>query len=182
MDQDRLKQAAALIRAKRYQEAKDILETMPDNPKAREWLVKVEDRLINENPFESDDPFADVSGGGGYSRNYDAQPKRKNDQVYVTHSSKRDYTTMSLIILVLYWIFWLPGLIVNIIMLNEARNEQSSTGIRPNGMGCLWALLLFNVVPLLLFCAIISSVVLVGPAVGNVFEEIVVTLGATPAR
>ena len=181
MAEERLNRARELIRAKRYREARQILEPIADNATAAQWLVRIDERLAQESPFE-DDPFADVgSSGGGYVNYASEKPKRSpydTDGGVSVSRPERDYTLISIIILVLYWVFWLPGLIVNIIMLNEARQKVRESGVRPSGMGCLWALLLFNVVPLLLFCAVIGSLILVGPAVEEVFDEIVATIEA----
>jgi len=195
MATEKLKQASELIRAKKYIEAKAILSTIADHPKAQEWMVRIDDIMQDD-----DDPFGDFGNDDFYnekpkrgkvnvhkSRNTVNVGKSKNDafnaygQVNVKRPT-RDYTTLSLFILLLYWVFWLPGLIANIIFLNEAKQVEKDSGKRPDGMGCLWALLVFNVIPFIAICGVIFSLVLIGPEVEEIFDEITVTLQATVAR
>lgn len=43
MSKERLMEAQTLIKDKRYDEAREILETLPDNPTAQQWLKKLDD-------------------------------------------------------------------------------------------------------------------------------------------
>ena len=52
---ERMKRAHALIKEKRYAEARDILVTI-DNPTARKWVKKIDHILLEE-----DDPFSDLA-------------------------------------------------------------------------------------------------------------------------
>jgi hypothetical protein len=56
-------------------------------------------------------------------------------------ANMRSFTTPAVITMILYFVFWLPGLIVNLVYLNEARALQRQTGREPDGKGCLVALL-----------------------------------------
>jgi len=58
---------------------------------------------------------------------------------------------------VFYWFFWLPGLIVTCMFLNEAKAEERRLGYSPHGMGCLRALLWSNIVFLFLTVLFIIS-------------------------
>jgi hypothetical protein len=51
---ERMKRAHALIKEKKYAEARDILVTI-DNPTARKWVKKIDHILLEE-----DDPFSDL--------------------------------------------------------------------------------------------------------------------------
>lgn len=51
---------------------------------------------------------------------------------------------------VFYWFFWLPGLIVTFMFLNEAKAEERRLGYSPHGIGCLRILLWSNIVFLFL--------------------------------
>lgn len=55
MANERLAQARDLIKAKRYQEARQVLKVIADHPTARTWLAKL-DEIAPEVP--EDDPFA----------------------------------------------------------------------------------------------------------------------------
>jgi hypothetical protein len=69
----------------------------------------------------------------------------------------KSFTTPAVITMVLYIVLWLPGLIANILYLNEAKGVQRRTGREPEGMGCLWALLIvFTILPILGVCAFIG--------------------------
>ncbi len=184
MAESKLETARQLIIEKQYDAARSVLLTIRDHPQAQAWLDKLDevapkekrklgDLLDNDNPFE-DAPYEGSYGSGSV-------------RVNVTRSG-RDYTNTAILVLILYWVLWLPGLIVNIIMLNEVNQVERDTGTRPEGKGCLVALLWFNVVPLLLVCGGFLAIVLLastGEAVDGVFENIIEELGTlevTPAR
>jgi hypothetical protein len=60
----------------------------------------------------------------------------------------RTYTSPAIFTLVLYWIFWIPGLIANIAYLQAAGRDQALTGKEPEGKGCLiWLLWIFGILP-----------------------------------
>jgi TRAP-type mannitol/chloroaromatic compound transport system permease small subunit len=60
----------------------------------------------------------------------------------------RDYTTPAVITLLLYLLFWLPGLIANIVYWQSASRDQRIIGRQPDGKGCLVALfVVFTVLP-----------------------------------
>lgn len=54
----------------------------------------------------------------------------------------RDYTTPAVIALVLYFVFWIPGFIANLVYWSHASRDQALTGHPPQGKGCLLALLI----------------------------------------
>lgn len=69
----------------------------------------------------------------------------------------RSYTTPAIITLVLYWVLWLPGLIANIIYLSAANEDKRTSGVEPQGRGCLIALMIvFVAVPVLLVCVAVG--------------------------
>ena len=72
-------------------------------------------------------------------------------------AEQKSFTTPAIITLVLYFVLWLPGLIANIVYLNEANNVQRLSGRAPEGKGCLIAMLVvFVALPILLFCLVIA--------------------------
>ena len=165
---EKLQQASHLIRAQRYQEARAILETIPDHPKAQEWMAKIDDILFQQDPF-ADTPFTD-DDIAAYALG--EKPKRKHVYVEATPitSPKRDYALMAVIAMFLYWVFWLPGFGMNIYFLMEARREKRETGVHPGGLGCLWWLLFFNVIVPVVFCCLIITLAAVVP-----LDEIIAT-------
>ena len=75
----------------------------------------------------------------------------------------RSYTTPAIITLVLYFIFWLPGAIANLVYLSQARNDRRLTGHQADGHGCLVALaIVFVALPIVGFCLAAFAFGLVG--------------------
>jgi len=70
----------------------------------------------------------------------------------------KSYTGSAVLVFFLYYLFWLPGLIVNFIFYNEAKRMERTAGQSLPGVGCLTAMLWFNVVVvvvgILLVCVI----------------------------
>lgn len=179
---EKLQQASQLIRAKRYQQARTILATIPDHPKAQEWMARIDDILFQQDPF-ADVPFSDEeiaayavgeSLDDPTSEFYDDQEKPKRKPIYENSfqvvAPKRDYALLAIFTLVLYWVFWLPGFIFNLYFLQEARRVKRETGAQPNGLGCLWWVLIFNVALPLACCLLIIVVAVAVP-----FDEIIAT-------
>lgn len=67
----------------------------------------------------------------------------------------RSYTSPAVVTMVLYLIFWLPGIIANLVYLNEANRTRNLTGQSPDGMGCLWAALIAFNLPVIVFIVIL---------------------------
>ena len=61
----------------------------------------------------------------------------------------QSFTTKAVLVLVLYWMFWIPGLIANYLFYREARQTERIAGTSLPGTGCLAVMLGFNVVLLL---------------------------------
>jgi hypothetical protein len=62
----------------------------------------------------------------------------------------RSFRWQAVFALLLYFPFFLPGLIANIIWWNQARSLQAATGIAPRGKGCLTVMLVCAVIMMLL--------------------------------
>lgn len=88
---------------------------------------------------------------GGQYQEFDYEAERRRAAV------SRDYTTPAILTLVLYFVFWIPGLIANIVYFMQASQDEKITGHSPQGKGCLLAMLIVWVgVPIIgigLFCA-----------------------------
>jgi hypothetical protein len=93
------------------------------------------------------------------------QPQWMAPQPYATDydtfrrisAEQKSFTTPAIITLVLYFVLWLPGLIANIVYLNEANNVQRLSGRAPEGKGCLIAMLIVFVgLPVVGFCLIVA--------------------------
>ena len=73
-------------------------------------------------------------------------------------AASRSFTTPAIITLILYFVFWVPGLIANIVYWREANNVQTITGRAPEGKGCLVAMLVVMIViPAIIFFIVVLS-------------------------
>ncbi|CCF84634.1 hypothetical protein [Nitrolancea hollandica] len=67
-------------------------------------------------------------------------------------AAMRSYVTPALITLLLYFVFWLPGLIANIMYWQAASHDQRLTGVAPEGKKYLAILfIVFVGVPIAFF-------------------------------
>ncbi len=64
------------------------------------------------------------------------------------------YTTRAVAVLVLYWLFWIPGLVANLVFYYEAKRAERLAGQCLPGVGCLGIMLLLNL--LLLVAALLA--------------------------
>ena len=71
----------------------------------------------------------------------------------------RSFTGPAVITLVLYFIFWIPGLIANILFYKEAKEIKRVTGHAPQGMGCLSIMFWASIVPLIVVVIVIIPVI-----------------------
>ena len=62
----------------------------------------------------------------------------------------KSYTGTAILALVLYWLFWPAGFIVNYIYMQEAKRMERVAGQSLPGQGCLIALFWFNLLSLAL--------------------------------
>lgn len=76
-------------------------------------------------------------------------------------AAQRSYTTPAVITLLLYWLFWLPGFVANIVYWQQASRDEELIGREPEGKGCLMALfIVFTVLPLVGLLLVLISFVL----------------------
>ena len=70
----------------------------------------------------------------------------------------KSYTGSAVLVFVLYWLFWFPGLIVNFIFMQEAKRTEKIAGRSLPGTGCLvlmfWLNIIFMGLAVLFACAI----------------------------
>jgi hypothetical protein len=83
---------------------------------------------------------------------YAAQPSwgQHHAPYWVPAPRMRSFRWQAIFALILYFPFFLPGLIANIIWWNQARNLEAATGIAPRGKGCLTVMLVCAVIMMLL--------------------------------
>ncbi len=94
---------------------------------------------------EAISPPPDVQDAAARPRQQVQPPPQVIQQVYQPPPSVgyKSYMGTAVLVLVLYWLLYLPGLIANIVYLAEASRYKATTGHSPDGVGCLWALLAF---------------------------------------
>ena len=64
-------------------------------------------------------------------------------------AAQKSYIGPSIITFILYWLFYLPGLIVNLMYIGDANRTAKIAGQKPSGYGCLIALMIFGIFPLI---------------------------------
>lgn len=69
----------------------------------------------------------------------------------------KSFTGKAVATLVLYVVLWLPGLIANVLFLNEAKQAQRIAGQSLPGVACLTWLFWLNLVGCLLVIVLIAS-------------------------
>lgn len=79
-----------------------------------------------------------------------ARPPWPQQPYWIPAPPMRSFRWRAFLALILYFPFFLPGLIANIIWWNQARNLQAATGIAPRGKGCLTVMLVCAVIMMLL--------------------------------
>ena len=83
-----------------------------------------------------------------------------------------DFTMKAVITAVLYWVFWIPGVVANVVWMSEARACHTRTGIKPAGYGCLWWLfVLFIVIPLAITALLILILFVAGISLAGIFAK-----------
>lgn len=88
---------------------------------------------------------------------HEAQPSGELDAAIARSKS---YIGSSILVLVLYLVFWLPGLIANILYYREAQRMEQIGGIRPQGTGCL-AIMLWGQVIVVALAVVFGLIALV---------------------
>jgi hypothetical protein len=75
------------------------------------------------------------------------------EQERIRAAASRSYVIHAVLVLVLYFVMWLPGFIANIVFYMQASSDERLIGRPPEGKGCLTGLLIFGIVlPVLGIC------------------------------
>lgn len=88
---------------------------------------------------------------------------RRSDLLYAAHAGK-SYVGAAFLTWIFYYIgFYIIGLIMNIVYLNQASTTSKVTGTSPSGYGCLQFLIFVHVIlPILLILMLIAGVIHIG--------------------
>lgn len=75
---------------------------------------------------------------------------------------QKDYYVHAWAAFMLYFVGWLPGLIFNLLVLGRARKDGKMLGRGVSGVGCLWLLLIMNlVIPALIVLFVTSGATII---------------------
>ncbi len=86
--------------------------------------------------------------------------RRSRDDYGRDFRPRRNFTESAVLVLVMYWLFYPVGVILNFVYLSEAGTLQRETGRQPEGRGCLLALLIVGFwIPLALLLLLIGGCV-----------------------
>lgn len=163
---ERMEQARDMIKEGQYTQARAVLKTI-EHPKAREWLAKIDELEANNlddlgDPFAvkppvwtakqvaptmpgSRPPEPDNSpsapSGMWPQRDFRGAKVPSRQEPIATPESlvarSKSYTSAAVIVLVLYCLLWLPGLIANVMYLNDAKRTEALAGHELPGVGAL---------------------------------------------
>ncbi len=76
------------------------------------------------------------------------------EQERLRAAAQRSYVLPAVLVLVLYFVMYIPGLIANIVFYLQASSDEQLVGRPPEGKGCLLGLLILGViVPVVAICA-----------------------------
>jgi hypothetical protein len=79
-------------------------------------------------------------------------------ELEVALAAQKSFTGRAFITWILYWIFYVPGLVMNLVWWNEAKSVKKVTGRSPSGMGCLTFLLIVHIIlPIILIILFIFA-------------------------
>ena len=65
-----------------------------------------------------------------------------------TAAGLKSYVNAAIIVLVLYWVLWIPGFVANIVYYMDAKRTEAVAGQSLPGTGCLTVMLVLNVITL----------------------------------
>ena len=71
----------------------------------------------------------------------------------------KSFTGPAVLVFFLYWLFYLPGLIVNIMYVNEAKRTEMIAGQKLPGTGCLSIMLWLNIIGIIIL--VVAGIVVV---------------------
>ncbi len=104
-------------------------------------------------PILSQQPQIAAASDGRYREN------GMGTEVAAAVAANRSLVGSAFFTWILYWLFWVPGVIANVMYLGEAGRIKKLSGQSPSGTGCLWFL---AVTHLLLPLVIVLFVVMTG--------------------
>ncbi len=159
--QEKMLQARDLIKAQKYTEARKILKTI-DHPKAREWLAKIDE-------IELGDPFAASAPAIRPISIPQVSPE-------VEAARTKSYTNAAVIVLVLYFLLWLPGLIANIMYVREAHQTEKTAGQSLPGVKALEFLQVVGIVPVFVAIVLVVISLILAPSIAAINENIIRSL------
>ena len=147
---EKMEYAKVLIEQKRYDEARDILRTV-DHNMALDWMDKL-DEIDPPKPKVMSTPQLTYQSP---PVNYQvAQPVNDIYSLEVQQAYLKNYTNSAVIVLILYFVLWFPGVIVNAMYLAEASRNEKLAGRKLPGVEALrveqfiftWGVLILGII------------------------------------
>jgi hypothetical protein len=161
-------------------EPRDDRDRDRDLEPRRSRPVLSNDRDQDRDPYDRD--YDDRDYRDRDDRDRGRSYRRSRDDYDRDFRPRRNFTESAVLVLVMYWLFYPVGAILNFVYLSEARAVVRDTGRQPEGRGCLLALLVVCFwVPLalgLIFVAGCIAVTAIAPS--NSFRPVGVQTGVTP--
>jgi hypothetical protein len=107
-------------------------------------------------------------------------PQWQQQQLQQQADLNRSYVAAAWLSAALAFLFVVPGLIAVIINLTEAAGVKKRTGVTPQGYGCLWAVLIWCLLPLIIGAFILASIVTGLAAAGTAVTSIPTQSSSAP--
>jgi hypothetical protein len=80
-----------------------------------------------------------------YRRRESTEPSSPYRRDEVIAARSKSYVAAAMVTLILYWVFWLPGIIANLLWYSEAKQRERVAGQSLPGVGCLSIMLWLNI-------------------------------------
>jgi len=75
------------------------------------------------------------------------QHEMMSDDMERAIARQKNYVGAAVLTFLLYLVFFLPGLLANLLYLSAARKAAKAAGRAPTGIGCLWIMLILGILP-----------------------------------
>lgn len=171
MAEVRLRAARALIEERRYIEARQILEGV-DHPKAAELRGKLDNRLgvtptealSREIPLSTPLPSRKPVTASPVINVYRTQLPTVKDMASAQAQTK-SYTGALILVIILYFVFFIPGVIANVLFYEDGRRMEKIAGMPLPGVAALGSLrkIILVIVIILLILFLISTLPILIP-------------------
>lgn len=172
MTGDPLRNAKALIDQRRYTEARQMLENVPGE-KAEQWRRKLDERIgvqpvramyTEMPPLQREIPMPPPVPRSAAMSPQEVEYRNRllsvNDMSRAQAQTK-SYTGALVLVIILYFIFVIPGIIANVLFYNDGRRMEEIAGMSLPGVDALGALRTFTFVVIVIALILLILVFLI---------------------